>query len=455
MADDEAERSKPNVEPGSPSLPYQTAMTGTEHQASGEPPAIPAEDESLASPAADVRPEVEDSASPEAPTSSQTVENNSDSIPPEPSSTPEPKTHDPEAASPYASWRVVEQPPPPRSRFASLAATAIAGGILGFGGSLALRHFEGAPVHTAQSEDRLDALSGRLDALEAKGETSSPADLRTALAALETRLAAAESTANKAAEAAASAQADLQKDIAARPAAPEAAPSTVSNSAEAPDLEPLAARIGAIEQKLTSLETTLAAPKSELRARAQDREAAPPSKQGSRPQTLAIVAQSLLHKLESGSPFPEQLAALETLGISADALAPLQAAASGAIPNDKQLAEQFSALAPEIIAADPVNQAGADEGFLDRVTRHAKGLVHIRRTGEAEDMDAEGIATRIETALADHDLEAAYKLWKQLPGPSAAKSESWGGAVKARLDAINAAKSIEADAVTALAKPKS
>ena len=455
MADDEAVHSKPNVEPGSPSLPYQTAVTGAEHQASGEPAAVAAEDESLASPAADVRPEVEDSLAPEAPTSPQTVENNSDSIPPEPSDAPEPKTHEPEAASPYASWRVVEQAPPPRSRFAALAATAIVGGILGFGGSLALRHFEGALVHTSQSDDRLDALSGRLDALEAKGETSSPADLRTALAALETRLTAAESTANKATEAAASAQADLQKDIAARPAAPEAAPAVVSNSGEAPDLEPLAARIGAIEQKLTSLETTLAAPKSELRARAQDREAAPPAKQGSRPQTLAIVAQSLLHKLESGSPFPEQLAALETLGISADALAPLQAAASGAVPNDKQLAEQFSALAPEIIAADPVNQAGTDEGFLDRVTRHAKGLVHIRRTGEAEDMDAEGIATCIETALADHDLEAAYKLWKQLPGPSAAKSESWGGAVKARLDAINAAKSIEADAVTALAKPKS
>ena len=110
-----------------------------------------------------------------------------------------------------------------------------------------------------------------------------PANLRTALAALETRLTAAESTANKAAEAAASAQADLQKDIAARPAAPEAAPATVSNSAEAPDLEPLAARIGAIEQKLTSLETTFAAPKSELRARAQDRETAPAAKQGSRP----------------------------------------------------------------------------------------------------------------------------------------------------------------------------
>jgi hypothetical protein len=35
------------------------------------------------------------------------------------------------------------------------------------------------------------------------------------------------------------------------------------------------------------------------------------------------------------------------------------------------------------------------------------------------------------------------------------KSESWGEAVKARLDAFNAARSIEADAVAVLGKPKS
>jgi hypothetical protein len=294
-------------------------------------------------------------------------------------------------------------------------------------------------------------LSVRVDEIEAKGDAS-PADLRTALAALETRVSAAESAANKATDSAASAQADLQKDIASRPAGQEAAPSA-SNSSDVPDLEPLNARIGAIEQKLTSLETTLAAPKAELRARQQDRET-PAAKQGSRTQTVAIVAQSLLHKLESGSPFSDQLAALENLGVAAESLAPLRAA-SGAVPNERQLTAQFAALAPEIIATDPANQASAGEGFLDRVTRHAKGLVHIRRTGEAEDMDTEGIVTRIETALADHDLEAAYKLWKELPSAATAKSESWGEAVKARLDAINAAKSIEADSVAVLGKPKS
>lgn len=350
----------------------------------------------------------------------------------------------------------------PRSRFPALAATAIAGGILGLGGSFALRHFENSPTAGVASDDRIAALTTRLEAIEGKGDAASG----TALAALEARVAAAESTANKAAETAASAQADLQKDSASRPAVQE--PAAGSTLAEAPDLGPLNERIGALEQKLASLEqshsslaekqasleSALAAPKGELRARQQDRET-PAAKQSSRAQAIAIVAQGLLHKLESGGQFPDEIAALENLGVPADTLAPLRAASAQAIPSERQLTAQFAALAPAIIAADPANQPSPDEGFLDRVTRHAKGLVHIRRVGEAETMDTEGLVERIEKALAEHDLDAAYKAWKELPSAATTKSASWGEAAKARIDALNAARSIEADAVAALGKPKS
>ncbi len=272
-----------------------------------------------------------------------------------------------------------------------------------------------------------------------------------ALAALETRVAAAESTANKAAETADSAQAVVQKALESVPTAQE--PVAGSNPAEGPDLGPLTARIGAIEQKLTSLEAALAAPKAELRAHQQDREK-PVAKQDASAQAIAIVAQSLLIKLESGGQFSDELAALDNLGVPADALAPLRAV-SASLASERQLTAQFKSITPEIIASDPANQASADENFLGRVTRHAKGLVHIRRVGETGDMDIESLVARIENALADHDLEAAYKVWKELPSAAVTKSESWGEAVKARLDAFNAARSIEADAVAVLGKPKS
>jgi len=447
MADDESEVSKASAEPGfPPGSPHQTPLTGAENQSHGEPEAEP----SLS-----ISPGIDAHGEGRFPADAQDFEDERgdlDPTPPEPASTPELTSPVPEMAPVHASAPVIEQAKP-RSRFPALAATAIAGGILGFSGTFALRHFEGAPmIQTGKSDDRMDALSARVDAIEGKTETAPDAS-RTALGEIETRVAAAESAATKAAEAANSAQADLQKDIASRPAAQEPTASA-SNPPEMPDLEPLNTRIGAIEQKLASLETTLATPKAELRARQQERET-PAAKQGSHAQTVAIVAQSLLHKLESGGPFSEELAALENLGVAADSLAPLHAASGSAVPNERQLTAQFTALAPAIIEAGAASQAGADEGFLDRVTRHAKGLVHVRRVGEPEGDDTDGLVTRIETALADHDLDAAYTAWKQLPSAAAAKSESWGDAAKARLDAINAAKSIETDAVAVMGKPKS
>jgi len=431
MADDEAEHSKTTAGPGFtpaslPDTPNETPVSGAENQPTAEPavtdsPGTQAESEA------------------QIPVDVKALETDR---------APRVAGFSPEEASANASEPAALQTKP-RSGFPALAATAIIGGILGFGGTFALRHFEGLRIGGV-SDDRIAELDARIDALKGKGDDASAAS-RMALAALETRVAAAESTANKAAETADSAQAGVQKALESVPTAQE--PVAGSNPAEGPDLGPLTARIGAIEQKLTSLEAALAAPKAELRAHQQDREK-PVAKQDASAQAIAIVAQSLLIKLEGGGQFSDELAALDNLGVPADALAPLRAV-STSLASERQLTAQFKALTPEIIASDPANQASADENFLGRVTRHAKGLVHIRRVGETGDMDIESLVARIENALADHDLEAAYKVWKELPSAAVTKSESWGEAVKARLDAFNAARSIEADAVAVLGKPKS
>lgn len=431
MADDEAEHSKTTAGSGFtpaslPDTPNETPVSGAENQPTAEP-------------AATGLPGTQAESEAQIPVDAEALETDR---------APGVAGFSPEEASTNASELAALQTKP-RSRFPALAATAIIGGILGFGGTFALRHFEG-PRIGGVSDDRIAELDARIDALKGKSDDASAAS-RMALAALETRVATAESAANKAAEIADSARAGVQKALESVPAAQE--PVAGSNPAEGPDLGPLSARIGAIEQKLTSLEAALAAPKAELRAHQQDREK-PVAKQDASAQAIAIVAQSLLIKLESGGQFSDELAALDNLGVPADALAPLRAV-STSLASERQLTAQFKALTPEIIASDPANQASADENFLGRVTRHAKGLVHIRRVGETGDMDIESLAARIENALADHDLEAAYKVWKELPSAAVTKSESWGEAVKARLDAFNAARSIEADAVAVLGKPKS
>ncbi|MFZ3325726.1 MAG: hypothetical protein WA231_07445, partial [Methylocella sp.] len=312
-----------------------------------------------------------------------------------------------------------------------------------------LRYFGGSKIDGFASGERIAALNARMDAIEGK-EAAASAASRTALSAMETRVAAAEGAANKAAESANSAQAHAHKALASQPAAQEPA----SGPAPAvPDLGPLEARIGTLEQKFAPLESALAAPKADLRPQQNRADAA--AGEGSRAQAIAIVAESLLLKLDSGEQFSGELAALENLGVPQPSLAPLRAASESTVSSERQLTAQFATLVPGIIASESAKQASADEGFLDRLTRNAKGLLRIRRVGDAEASGVQGFVARIENALADHDLEAAYKTWKELPGTATTQLESWGEAVKARLDALNAARSIEADAVAVLGKPKS
>ncbi|MGH6848948.1 MAG: COG4223 family protein [Methylocella sp.] len=383
-----------------------------------------------------------------------------------------------------------------RSLLPALAATAVAGAVLGFGGTLGLRYFDGGFA----SAGRIATLNARIDAIVGKiegKEDAASAASRTALAALETRVAAAENAANKAAEAANSAEADAQKAFAARPAAQEpasgpapavadlgplearigtleqklgtlesaradaqkafesrpAAQEPVSGPAPAvADLGPLEARIGTLEQKLAPLVSALAALKADFRPQ-QDRANAAAG-ESSRAQAIAVVAESLLRKLDSGGQFSSELAALEKLGVPQASLAPLRAASESTISSEGQLTARFTTLVPGIIASESDKQASADEGFLGRVTRNAKGLLRIHRVGDAGAAGVEGYIGRIEDALAEHDLEAALKAWNELPAATTANSEGWGEAVKARLDALKAARSIEADAVAVLGKPK-
>jgi hypothetical protein len=442
MAGDEEELSKPIVEPGAVpgSLGHEMLQNGGQSQSADEPER-----------AATQWPEAEPSVT--APPESESLAEPQFSIESHAPETPTPETPAPEPVDPAP--RMVAPPPglageqtKPRSLFPALAATAVAGAVMGFGGTLGLRYFGGSQVNGFASSERVAALNARIDAIEGKEDAASAA-ARTALAAIETRVAATEGAAGKAAELANSAEADAQKALASRPAEQEPA----SGPPAVPDVGPLEARIGTLEQKLAPLESALAAPKADLRPQQDRADAA--TGESSRAQAIAVVAESLLLKLDSDEQFSGELAALENLGVPQASLAPLRAASASTVSSERKLTARFAALVPGIIASESANQANADESFLDRLTRNAKGLVHIRRVGDAEAAGVQGFVARIENALADHDLAAAYKTWKELPGAATTNSEGWGEAAKARLDALNAARAIEADAVAVLGKPKS
>ncbi len=325
------------------------------------------------------------------------------------------------------------------SRAPALAAALIAGVVGGFGGAFALRYVDTlqgpAPV------DRVAELNARADALERKSEASAAV-----LAALESRVAAVQSGAAKAAASTDAALSGLRAAFAARPAA-----TTGAGQAEAPDLGPVEEKIDALEKKLGSLDAVqqkLAAIETSLAGAKAD----PRAKDMSAAHSKGVVAASLVQLVSRGEPFANDVDALENLGVDPAKLAPLRAAAATGVASISNLSDEFAGLAPSL---DTPEAPAPDSSILERLARDASSLVRIRRAGDPHDTDIPGRIAAIEGALARLDVAKAYAVWLQLPDAARVKSAKWGAAAKARLDALSTASAIEADAVTALGKPKS
>jgi hypothetical protein len=412
MADDKEEPPRKTVEVGETSDP---SATGATRAAAADELSAEAKDESPASLSGQSK--VDD----EAPASSPGTRS---------------KAEDETLASPSGEQKIVYAKQP--SRAPALIGALILGAASGFGGAFALRAYDAA--QGPDINDSVAKLNARAVELERKNEASAAA-----LAALQNRLAAAENNAGKAAASADSALAEAQKALAARPLAAAAD----GRHAAAPELGPIEAKVGAFEQKIKALETALATPKVDARAQ-QDRENADQNARALN--SKGLVAASLVQHILRGESFAKEVAALENLGVDPAKLAPLQAAAKTGVASVADLADQFAAVAPSLDAPEPAKQ---DLGLLDRLAHDAQSLVRIHRPGDPNATDIPGRVAAIENALAHSDVAKAYAVWLQLPSDAKARSAQWGAAAKARLDALAAAGVIEADAVTALGKPKS
>lgn len=302
----------------------------------------------------------------------------------------------------------------------------------------------------------LDALASRVAAVEnnSRATSSEMADLqksiaaqpaaewRPALNALASRIAAVETEARNVAKETSSELADLQKSIAAQPA-PQVQPQS-----EAPDLGPLANKVAMIEEKLASLEAKLPAAAAQMRAQQGSEKAAPAA--NAQAQAIAIVAESLVDKVERGAPFSSELAELEGLGVSQSATAPLRAFANSGVASAGKLADQFAGVSSAILSSEPPKE---NEKFLDELARGASSMVHVYRDGEVG-KDLNGLVNKIRTELTHNDVEGAFASWSALPGGAKTKSQAWAEAAKARIDALNAARSIANDAVASLGKSR-
>ena len=161
-----------------------------------------------------------------------------------------------------------------------------------------------------------------------------------------------------------------------------------------------------------------------------------------------LAAQSLLEdEFDAAKPYASTLELLTRMGGEASLIALVRPFAEAGAPAPKTLLADFTALKPKAAPAP-----AAETGMVDRAKKAALSLVQIRRTGDAAGKDDEAVFTRTEAALAKSDLSAALAATAQLSPALAPAFAPWRTRLEARIKAGEAVKLLRRDAQGALAR---
>jgi hypothetical protein len=285
-----------------------------------------------------------------------------------------------------------------------------------------------ARLQAAPDQKRAEEIDARLAKLEAaaapRAAGSDPA-LAEKLADLDRRteqaLAAARDAKGRADVAASQAQkADAQ---------------TATNPAERSDLDALAARLTNLEQQVRAAEQRLG-----KAAAGADRAV-----------RLALIAMELRIAVERGIPFTAELQAAKQLAADPSRLAALEASAATGVPTPAALAQNLSKLAPAMLQAASAPRREA--GVMERLQASAERLIRIRPVEEASGDDPSVVVARAELKATRGDIAGALADLERLPEAVRAPAAGWIAAAKARLAALDSAKTLAANALDALARP--
>ena len=322
--------------------------------------------------------------------------------------------------------RLEFEPRPSRgpSRFGSFVAGAVGGAIVA---ALAVA---GLYSLLAPKADLAEAEANRIATLESSAQRDS-----SSLSALEKRLAALETAQNTPAPATGEVS-DLATKVGAlatRLDKVEQAPSAPSSG---PDASALAGRVDKLEQ-------ALAAPKTETRV-------PPEFGAGEKSAEVAIVAEALHDKLAAGAPFTGELAALASLGVDSEKLAPLKPMAEGG-PSGATLSSAFAQLAPSILAAAAKRDGGS---ISDRFLDHLRGLVVVHDLSEKTGDDPDALVTQVEALSRRGDLTGALAAFARLPEPARKVAAGWAAEAGQAEAAAAALRSVREDAIGRLSAGK-
>ncbi|SFJ49754.1 COG4223 family protein [Bradyrhizobium sp. cf659] len=310
--------------------------------------------------------------------------------------------------------------------FSGAVAAAV---VIAVGWMLGWPAVQAPPAAPQVTSATVDALNGRVAAVEAKA--GKPA----ADPAMVARIDALEKSAGS-----------LRSDIANLRAQSDKTASALNDAkstpgAASPDLAALNDRIAQLER----------ASKTERAELAQQGEKIAAARTMDDKPLRHVVAAALLDvAVRHGDPYEAQLAAARLLAAKPDMLKPLDSFASSGIPTPVALSRELLTIVSKL--SPPADAQSSGTGIVERLQAGASKLVRIERTdGVGNDRGA--IVARVTAAALRNDFVEARRELKTLPDADRAPAQAWLDKANARDAALAASRKFADDAMADLVKP--
>jgi hypothetical protein len=312
---------------------------------------------------------------------------------------------------------------------APLSGAVAAAVVIAVGWMLGWPAVQAPPAAPQVTSATVDALGGRVAAVEAKA--GKPA----ADPAMVARIDALEKSVGS-----------LRSDIANLRAQSDKTASALNDAKSAPGAA--SPDLAALNDRIAQLERASKTERAEL---AQQGEKIADAKTMDDKPLRHVVAAALLDvAVRHGDPYEAQLAAARSLAAKPDMLKPLDTFASSGIPTPVALSRELLNIVPKL--SPPADAQSSGTGIVERLQAGASKLVRIERTdGVGNDRGA--IVARVTAAALRNDFVEARRELKTLPDADRAPAQAWLDKANARDAALAASRKFADDAMADLVKP--
>ncbi|MDH6261429.1 hypothetical protein [Bradyrhizobium sp. BR13661] len=289
-----------------------------------------------------------------------------------------------------------------------------------------------APPATPQvTSATVDALSGRVAAVEAK------AGKPTADPAMTARLDALEKSVGT-----------LRSDIASLRAQSDKTASALNDAKSAPRDASASPGLAALDERIAQLERASTTARAELAQ--QGEKIADARAMDDKPLRYVVAATLLDVAVRHNDPYGAQLTAARAFAAKPEMLKPLEGFASTGVPTPVMLTRELLNIVPKL--SPPPEAPSSNAGIVERLQAGASKLVRIERTdGVGNDRGA--IVARVTAAALRNDFAEARRELKTLSDADRAPAQAWLDKADARDAALDASRKFADDALAGLTKP--